>query len=122
MNTDRTHWSLWLFAFFLIVPLYWLVTMALRPSADIVSAFVVVPTSVTFANFGEIFTNPVWYQAFANSLTFVAINTMISVAVALPAAKAVSRYTLLGDRQLFLWLRTNRMAPPGVFQLPVLQH
>jgi glycerol transport system permease protein len=121
MNTDRTHWSLWLFAFFLIVPLYWLVTMALRPSADIVSAFVVVPTSVTFANFGEIFTNPVWYQAFANSLTFVAINTMISVAVALPAAYAFSRYTVLGDRQLFFWLLTNRMAPPAVFLLPFFQ-
>ena len=49
------------------------------------------------------------------------INTVLSVSVALPAAYAFSRYRFLGDKHLFFWLLTNRMAPPAVFALPFLQ-
>jgi glycerol transport system permease protein len=41
--------------------------------------------------------------------------------VALPAAYAFSRYRFLGDKHLFFWLLTNRMAPAAVFALPFLQ-
>jgi glycerol transport system permease protein len=51
----------------------------------------------------------------------VALNTIISLTVALPAAYAFSRYRFLGDKHLFFWLLTNRMAPPAVFALPFLQ-
>ena len=43
------------------------------------------------------------------------------MAVALPAAYAFSRYRFLGDKHLFFWLLTNRMAPPAVFALPFYQ-
>ena len=46
---------------------------------------------------------------------------MISVAAALPAAYAFSRYRFLGDKHLFFWLLTNRMAPAAVFALPFFQ-
>ena len=49
------------------------------------------------------------------------MNTVISVAAALPAAYAFSRYKFLGDKHLFFWLLTNRMAPPAVFALPFFQ-
>jgi glycerol transport system permease protein len=66
----------------------------------------------------KILTEPVWYNGYINSLTYVVINTILSVAVALPAAYAFSRYHFLGDKHLFFWLLTNRMAPPAVFALP----
>src|SRR5690606_25661070 len=40
---------------------------------------------------------------------------------ALPAAYAFSRYRFFGDKHLFFWLLTNRMAPPAVFVLPFFQ-
>jgi glycerol transport system permease protein len=51
----------------------------------------------------------------------VAINTVISITVALPAAYAFSRYRFLGDKHVFFWLLTNRMTPPAVFLLPFFQ-
>jgi glycerol transport system permease protein len=51
----------------------------------------------------------------------VVLNTVISLAVALPAAYAFSRYRFLGDKHLFFWLLSNRMAPPAVFALPFFQ-
>lgn len=110
-----------LYGVYLLLPLYWLVSMSLRSNADIVGDFSLFPPTVTFANFAEIFSNPVWYQGFANSLSYVAINTVLSLAAAIPAAYAFSRYRFLGDKQLFFWLLTNRMAPPAVFLLPFFQ-
>jgi len=121
MKTSLSRWVLIGYAVYLIVPLYWLLSMALRANADIVGEFSAWPRSPTLANFAEIFTNPVWYQAFANSLSYVTINTLISLSVAIPAAYVFSRYRFLGDKQLFFWLLTNRMAPPAVFLLPFFQ-
>jgi len=39
----------------------------------------------------------------------------------LPAAYAFSRYKFFGDKHLFFWLLTNRMAPAAVFALPFFQ-
>ncbi|MEM9620137.1 MAG: carbohydrate ABC transporter permease [Pseudomonadota bacterium] len=116
-----SHWVLLAFCIYLLLPLYWLLNMALRSNSSIAGGFELVPASPTWANFGEIFTNPVWTQAFANSLTYVGLNTIISLVVAVPAAYVFSRYRFLGDRQLFFWLLTNRMAPPAVFLLPFFQ-
>ena len=60
-------------------------------------------------------------MGYVNSMIYVGMNTVISVGVALPAAYAFSRYRFLGDRHLFFWLLTNRMAPPAVFALPFFQ-
>ena len=39
----------------------------------------------------------------------------------MPAAYAFSRYKFVGDKHLFFWLLSNRMAPPAVFLLPFFQ-
>jgi glycerol transport system permease protein len=56
-----------------------------------------------------------------NSVTYTLLNTVMSLIVALPAAYAFSRYTFSGDKHLFFWLLTNRMAPAAVFLLPFFQ-
>lgn len=110
-----------LYSTYLLLPLYWLLTMALRSNADILGGFELFPSSLTTANFVEIFSSDVWRSGFANSLTYVSLNTIISICVAVPAAYVFSRYRFLGDKQLFFWLLTNRMAPPAVFLLPFFQ-
>jgi glycerol transport system permease protein len=48
------------------------------------------------------------------------MNTIMSLAFALPAAYAFSRFKFLGDGQMFFWLLTNRMAPAGgLFCCPI---
>ena len=122
MNRSKlSHVVLWLYCTYLLLPLYWLVSMSLKTNQDITGEFEVVPSAPTLGNFAEIFSNPVWYEGFANSLTYVALNSLISLSVAIPAAYTFSRYRFLGDKQLFFWLLTNRMAPPAVFLLPFFQ-
>jgi len=115
------RWVLYAYCAYLALPIYWLATMALQSNQDIVGELSVVPTRLTLENFAEIFGNPVWYSAFGHSLSYVLLNTLISVSVALPAADACSRYPFVGHKHPFLWLLTNRMAPPAVFLLPFFQ-
>ena len=115
------RWLLWLYCLYLLAPLYWLLNLALRTTASIAAGVEWVPRSPTLVNFSEIATNPVWSDGFLNSLSFVVLNSLISLLVAVPAAFAFSRYRFLGDRHLFFWLLSNRMAPPAVFLLPFFQ-
>jgi glycerol transport system permease protein len=106
---------------FLMLPIYWLLNMSFKSTNEILGSFTLWPRDFTFENYVTILTQPVWYTGYINSITYVVINTILSVAVALPAAYAFSRYRFLGDKHLFFWLLTNRMAPPAVFALPFLQ-
>lgn len=106
---------------FLMLPIYWLLNMSFKTTNEILGVFSLWPRDFTFSNYAKIFTDSTWYNGYINSITYVVINTVISVSVALPAAYAFSRYRFLGDKHLFFWLLTNRMAPPAVFALPFFQ-
>ncbi|MEM0899253.1 MAG: carbohydrate ABC transporter permease [Pseudomonadota bacterium] len=110
-----------LYLTFLLLPIYWLVNMSLKTNAEILGGFSLYPQDFTLQNYVTILTDPSWYMGYVNSLIYVVLNTIISLAVALPAAYAFSRYTFMGDKHLFFWLLTNRMAPPAVFVLPFFQ-
>lgn len=110
-----------LYIAFLMLPIYWLVAMSFKTTQEILGGFSLFPQTWTLDSYRTIFTDPTWYWGYINSIAYVTINTVISVTVALPAAYAFSRYRFLGDKQLFFWLLTNRMAPAAVFALPFFQ-
>lgn len=110
-----------LYILFLLLPIYWLVSMSFKTTNEILGSFTLWPNRFTLDNYRKIFSDPAWYNGYINSLIYVVINTVISVSVALPAAYAFSRYRFIGDKHLFFWLLTNRMAPAAVFALPFFQ-
>ncbi|MBY5927034.1 carbohydrate ABC transporter permease [Halomonas sp. DP4Y7-1] len=106
---------------FVLLPIYWLVNMSLQTNNEILGELTLWPQALTFDNYTRIFTDPSWYMGYVNSMTYVVMNMVISMVVALPAAYAFSRYRFIGDKHLFFWLLTNMMAPPAVFLLPYFQ-
>ncbi len=118
----RTKWLVpTLYIVFLLLPIYWLINMSLKTNQEILSVFTLWPRHLTFDNYAVIFRDASWYSGYINSMIYVSINVVISVSFALPAAYAFSRYSFVGDKHLFFWLLTNRMAPPAVFALPFFQ-
>lgn len=113
--------GLFIYFAFLVLPIYWMLVMSLRTNADILSKLTLYPIDPTLKNYVKIFTDEAWYSGYINSIIYVTMNTAISVTVALPAAYAFSRYRFTGDKHLFFWLLTNRMAPAAVFLLPFFQ-
>ncbi|HEY9320006.1 MULTISPECIES: carbohydrate ABC transporter permease [Achromobacter] len=124
MRDQSTWWRsafLILYLVFAILPLYWMLNMSFKTNTEIVSTLTLWPRDFTLEHYRTIFTDPAWYSGYINSLIYVVINTVISLAVALPAAYAFSRYRFIGDKHVFFWLLTNRMTPPAVFLLPFFQ-
>jgi glycerol transport system permease protein len=115
----RARWLVMtLYLVFIMLPIYWLVNMSLKTNTEIATTMTLWPRTPTLDNYIRIFTDSSWYSGYINSLKYVILNTVLSIGVALPAAYAFSRYKFLGDKHLFFWLLTNRMAPPAVFALP----
>ncbi|MGE4422074.1 MAG: carbohydrate ABC transporter permease [Pseudodesulfovibrio sp.] len=118
---QKRHIGLIAYLILLFLPIYWMLNMSFRTNADIMRSFSLIPTHPTLVNYMKIFTDSSWYSGYINSIIYVTINTVISLTTALPAAYAFSRYQFIGDKHVFFWLLTNRMAPPAVFLLPFFQ-
>src|SRR3546814_1679405 len=90
-----------LYLLFAILPLYWMLNMSFKTNTEIVSTLTLWPSHFTLDHYRTIFTDPAWYSGYINSLIYVAINTVVSLAVALPAAYAFSRYRFICARHVF---------------------
>ena len=108
-----------LFLTFSLLPVLWMLKMSLQTNEATLAGLA--PRGFTLDNYRTIFTDPSWYRGYFDSLVYVLINVVLSVSIALPAAYAFSRYRFLGDKHLFFWLLSNRMAPPAVFLLPFVE-
>lgn len=120
-NKTKKKFGISAYIFFVLLPIYWLVNMSFKSNEEILGGLTFWPEHFTLDNYAVIFTDPTWYMGYVNSMLYVSMNMVITLAVALPAAYAFSRYKFLGDKHLFFWLLTNRMAPPAVFLLPFFQ-
>jgi len=121
MINKRKTLGMTAYILFLLVPIYWLLNMSFKHNDEILGSLTLWPNNFTFDNYIVIFTDPSWYMGYVNSMIYVSMNMVITLVVALPAAYAFSRYRFVGDKHLFFWLLTNRMAPPAVFLLPFFQ-
>ena len=121
MSTLKRRVLLAIYIAFLVVPIYWLIVMSLKTNEEILGQLTIFPHHPTLANYITILTESTWRSGYINSLEYVLMNTVLTLAVALPAAYAFSRYQFIGDKHLFFWLLSNRMAPPAVFLLPFFQ-
>jgi glycerol transport system permease protein len=72
-----------LYILFLLLPIYWLVAMSFKTTNEILSGFSLFPQTFTLENYAVIFTDPSWYWGYINSILYVSLNTVISIAVAL---------------------------------------
>jgi glycerol transport system permease protein len=101
---------------FLFLPLLWVIYISFH-SARIGMMLRIGP--FTGMNYVHIFQNPVLRAAIINSITYILLNILMTIPVALFAAYGFSRYSFIGDRHLFFGFLALRMTPPVVMVLPV---
>jgi glycerol transport system permease protein len=121
-NRNLLSWFITgLYILFLMIPVYWLIVISFKDNNEVMNSFSILPQQPTLRNYKVIFTDFSWYVGYINSTIYVVMNMIFSVLLALPAAYAFSRYRFLGDKHIFFWFLTNRMAPASVFALPFFQ-
>ena len=60
-----------LYIVFLLLPIYWLVSMSFKTTNEILGSFTLWPNKFTLENYRKIFTDPTWYNGYINSLIYV---------------------------------------------------
>ena len=109
------------YALFSLFPIYWLVVLGLQSNADNMAGLSLWPRDPTLNNFAASFVQDDWARGYVNAVAYVCLNVAITLAVAVPAAFAFSRYRFVGDRSLFFWLLVCRMIPPAIVLVPMVQ-
>ncbi len=104
---------------FVLLPLYVMVTSALKPLRDVQSDFQWWPRHLTFQPFVQMWSTVPLGKYLANSLVVSVSATVFSVVIATIAAYAISRYQFRG-RGLFSGVVLSTQMFPGVlFLLPL---
>ncbi|MEQ4302071.1 carbohydrate ABC transporter permease [Plantactinospora sp. B6F1] len=108
-----------LLTLFVLAPLYVMVSSGLKPLRDVQGAFTWLPSRVTFEPFVEMWQTVPLGRYLVNSLLVASSAALVSVAIAIFAAFAISRYRFRG-RQLFsVTVLSTQMFPGILFLLPL---
>jgi multiple sugar transport system permease protein len=107
------------FTFLVLFPLYTVVTTSIKPLQDVQSTFHWIPSRITFAPYGDIWQTVPLAHYFLNSIIICGCATIVSVAVAILAGYALSRYNFIGKRVFSLVVLSTQMFPGILFMLPL---
>lgn len=104
---------------FTAVPVYVMLTSAMKPLSDVQGAFTWLPTTVTFAPFVDMWKTVRLADYFVNSLIVAGAATLLSVVIAVFAAYAISRYRFRGRTVFSTTVLSTQMFPGVLFLLPL---
>jgi glycerol transport system permease protein len=110
-----------LYTAFIIVPVYWLLTMAFKTNGEIFGGITPWPVAPTLDNFRVIFGDADWWMGYVHAALYAALNVAIVVVVAVPAAYALSRHRFPGARALLFTFLTFRMMAPAILLIPFVE-
>lgn len=106
-------------AAFLVAPLYWLFSAALRPPGSLSVPPSLLPPSLTLATIGRVLTETAFATYLANSLYVSAATVVLTLGVGLPAAYALSWYDLPRRRLVMVTLLVVQMIPIVALVIPL---
>ena len=111
-----------------LMPLFWMVSTSLKPQEQIFQKPpVLIPTSPQIDSYlsvlgfptkrAELYISSVVY--FKNSLIIAAATTLLTLALGVPAAYALSRFNFYGKSSFFLFLLVSQMLPSVLLVIPL---
>lgn len=122
---NRKAWSAFEVALILVVtaltllPFLWLVMTAFKERTAILSPTLQLAFAPTWSNFYDAFVTGEFDRSLANSLIIASGSVTICMAVGIPAAYAFSRFRIFGEKHLYFYVLTTRMAPAIAMVLPL---
>ncbi|MBT2502916.1 carbohydrate ABC transporter permease [Curtobacterium sp. ISL-83] len=108
-----------LLTIFTVVPLYVMITTAMKPLGDVQNTFTWIPTRITFQPFIDMWSTVPLGQYFINSLVVCTVATVFSLVIATFAAYAVSRWNFKGKSAFTTTVLSTQMFPGVLFLLPL---
>ena len=101
-----------------LFPLYWIVSMSLKPPSAAISLppdWVFLPTVY---NYIQLLQQSSFVNAFFNSVFMVSASVVVVLLIGVPAAYVLSRYDIPRQRDVLVWILSSRMLPPVAVIIP----
>ena len=115
-----SYLALIVFAIFALYPITQIITIALRPSDELLSTSLApIPKGATLANFRILLTDTPFLRWVGNSALIALAVTLTGVALASTAGYALSRFRFLGRSTMLNGLLVTQMFPATMLLLPL---
>ena len=101
-----------------LLPVYWMVTTALKTTTDTFAVPPVLIFQPTFEHFLAVYTEGPVLKSLVNSLVVATTSTALAVLIVAPAAYVLARFNFRGKADLWFWIISNRFISPIVVALP----
>lgn len=112
------HAVLLVWSYIVLFPLYWIISMSLKPPRAAISLppdWIFLPTVY---NYIQLLQESSFVTAFANSLFMVSASVVLVLLIGVPAAYVLSRYDVPKQRDVLVWILSSRMLPPIAVVIP----
>lgn len=104
---------------FVVLPVYVMISSSVKPLEDVSGKFEWIPSHFTLGPYADIWETVPLAHYFVNSIIVAGAATVFSVAIAIFAAYAVSRYDFRGKRAFTVTVLSTQMFPGILFLLPL---
>jgi len=101
------------------IPFLWLILTSFKFRTDILSPVLKLFFSPTLSNYIKAFVEGEFSTYFLNSVTIATGNVILCLFIGLPAAYAFSRFKVFGEKHIFFYVLSTRMAPAIALVLPL---
>ena len=101
------------------IPFLWLILTSFKIRTDILSPVLKFFFSPTLSNYIKAFVEGEFSTYFINSATIAIGNVILCLFIGLPAAYAFSRFKVFGEKHIFFYILSTRMAPAIALVLPL---
>jgi multiple sugar transport system permease protein len=109
-------------AFFVLLPFLWMVSASFRPEGDIIARPTsLIPATVTFAHFLDIWTRIPFGRQLVNTVVFAGAVTSVSLLFDSMAAYALARFEFRGRTVIFVVIVATMMLPFQVTLIPIFK-
>lgn len=104
-----------------LFPIYWLVAMSIRETGEMQGQIPLLPQSLTFEHFANLFLDEGFGQATLNSLQTTLSSLVLSLIVGVCAAYVIARrrFQFKLKKPLTYWILLVRVLPPVAFTIPL---
>ena len=104
-----------------LFPIYWLVAMSILETGEMQGQIPLLPQSLTFEHFANLFLNEGFGQATLNSLQTTLSSLVLSLIVGVCAAYVIARrrFQFKLKKPLTYWILLVRVLPPVAFTIPL---
>ncbi len=119
VETLATHVFLLGICALTIYPVLWIVGLSLSRTEDATRRILPIPGSPSLTNYGELFQAPNFLLQLVNSVAVAAGTSVVAVAIAAPAAYAISRFAFVGRDRALRTLLLSQMFPGVLAAVPL---